>query len=379
MSESRLPSPTSRVSLDVESSPESPGPGSPPPGSAPPQSARPESTGPEGGSRPQQATLLQVDNLCVTFTLPEGDLHAVNGVNLTLQRGNTLGIAGESGSGKSVMARTLLGLLPRERVRITGSVRFNGVELTTLSEKELRHYRGGQIAMVFQDPMRSFNPIKTVGAQVAEAILAHEKVSRAAAKSRVIELLSLVRIPNPAERFSSYPHQLSGGMRQRVMIAMALACRPSLVVADEPTTALDVTTQGAIMRLLGDLQEELGMAVIFITHDLNLAATFTHEIAVMYAGKVVERISSGNVLTQLRMPYAKALIDSIPEFDAEPHSRLTAIQGVRPDPLALPPGCAFHPRCPYASEQCRHDTPILTEDSPGHAWACWNPLTESPS
>ncbi|MBO0691930.1 MAG: ABC transporter ATP-binding protein [Acidimicrobiaceae bacterium] len=329
--------------------------------------------------RRQEPTLLQVENLCVTFTLPEGDLRAVDGVNITVERGKTLGIAGESGSGKSVMARTLLGLLPRDRVRLTGSVRFNGVELTTLSEKELRSYRGGQIAMVFQDPMRSLNPIKTVGAQVAEAISAHEKVSRAAAKSRVVELLSLVRIPNPAERFSSYPHQLSGGMRQRVMIAMALACRPSLLVADEPTTALDVTTQVAIMSLLGDLQEEFGMALIFITHDLNLAASYTDEVAVMYAGRVVERISSENVLTQLRMPYAKALIDSIPELDAEPHSRLAAVQGVRPDPLALPPGCAFHPRCPYASDKCRHDTPVLTEGSPGHSWACWNPLGECQS
>ena len=322
----------------------------------------------------EDAPLLQVENLTVTFQLPEGDLHAVDGINFELREGAMLGIAGESGSGKSAMARALIGLHPHATTRLSGSVRFKGVELTELSEREMRRYRGAEIAMVFQDPMRSLNPIKKVGEQLTEAIRAHEPVTRDAAKQRVLELLSLVRIPNPAERFSSYPHQLSGGMRQRVMIAMALSCRPSLLVADEPTTALDVTTQVAIMELLGDLQSELGMAVIFITHDLNLAATYTHEVAVMYAGRIVERIASSDVLDQLRMPYAKALIDAIPEMDAAPHSMLYSVEGMRPDPLALPPGCSFNPRCPYATDQCRTERPALTEGAPGHFWACWNPI-----
>jgi oligopeptide/dipeptide ABC transporter ATP-binding protein len=329
----------------------------------------------EVASSPARTALLEITDLSVVFELPEGDVRAVDGVSLTLDRGGMLGIAGESGSGKSAMARALLGLHPKDRTRIGGSIRLNGVDLVGLSERELQHYRGRDVAMVFQDPMRSFNPIKTIGDQVAEAIRAHEHISRAAARARVIELLGLVRLPNARERYSAYPHQLSGGMRQRVMIAMALACQPMLLVADEPTTALDVTTQVAIMELLEDLQSTLGMAVIFITHDLNLAASYTQEVAVMYAGRVVERVASSAVLDRLRMPYAKALIEAIPAMDDSPHSKLETIEGRRPDPLNLPAGCAFHPRCPSATDVCRHDSPALIEGEPGHFWACWNPST----
>jgi oligopeptide/dipeptide ABC transporter ATP-binding protein len=321
-----------------------------------------------------EAPLLEVRDLSVVFELPQGDLHAVESVSFTLSKGSTLGIAGESGSGKSVMARALMGLLPRGISRVSGSARFGSAELVGMSNKQFRQFRGAAIAMVFQDPMRSFNPIKTVGDQIAEGIRVNEHVRNAEAKRRAIEMLDLVQIPDAKARFASYPHQLSGGMRQRVMIAMALSRRPQLLIADEPTTALDVTTQMAIMDLLAELQEELGMAVIFITHDLNLAATFTHEVAVMYGGRVVERIASARVLDDLRMPYAKALIDSIPSMTEEPHAVLPAIEGVRPDPLALPLGCAFHPRCAYALDECRTEAPQLVEGEPGHWWACWNPL-----
>ena len=318
--------------------------------------------------------LLEVRDLSVVFESPYGDVHAVNDVSFTLERGSTLGIAGESGSGKSVMARALMGLLPAGITRTSGSARFGSSELIGLTNKEFRRFRGAAISMVFQDPMRSFNPIKTIGSQIAEGIHVNEQVSKSDAKRRTIAMLDMVQIPDAEARFSSYPHQLSGGMRQRVMIAMALSRRPQLLIADEPTTALDVTTQVAIMDLLGDLQQQLGMAVIFITHDLNLAATYTHEVAVMYSGRVVERIASDRVLDSLKMPYARALIDSIPSLLQEPHSILPAIEGVRADPLALPSGCSFHPRCEYATEKCSDERPVLSEAEPNHWWACWNPL-----
>jgi oligopeptide/dipeptide ABC transporter ATP-binding protein len=320
--------------------------------------------------------LLEVRDLSVTFELPHGDLHALDGVSLSVERGTMLGIAGESGSGKSVMARALMGLLPAAITDVKGSISFEGEELVGRSNKEYRRFRGSAISIVFQDPMRSFNPIKTVGEQVAEALRSSEGMSRGQARSRTIEMLDLVRIPNPKERFSNYPHQLSGGMRQRVMIAMALARHPRLLIADEPTTALDVTTQVTIMELIRDLQAELGMAVIFITHDLNLAATYTDEVAVMYSGRIVERVKSKDVLRALRMPYAKALIESIPSLEEPPHSMLRAILGTRPDPLALPQGCSFHPRCEYCTARCESEEPQLLEGSPGHWWACWNPLPE---
>jgi oligopeptide/dipeptide ABC transporter ATP-binding protein len=287
-----------------------------------------------------------------------------------------LGLAGESGSGKSVTSRALMGLLPRGLTSVEGSIQFAGTEMLGLTEQEWRKYRGGQIAMIYQDTMRSLNPIMTIGEQISEAIRLHEKVTRKEARRRSIELLDLVRIPLASERYSNYPHQLSGGMRQRVMIAMALSSAPKLLIADEPTTALDATTQAQILRLLNKLQSELQMAVIFITHDLHLAATFTDEVAVMYAGKIVERARSSSLMSDLSMPYARALIEAIPQPTLRSHSRLPAVPGRPPDPSALPNGCRFHPRCPVAIERCASEQPELLEVEPQHWSACWNPVSK---
>jgi oligopeptide/dipeptide ABC transporter ATP-binding protein len=318
--------------------------------------------------------LLAVENLHVTFRTRRGELHAVDGVNFEVPYSSTLGIAGESGSGKSVAVRAVIGLHPPLNSTITGSVRFDGQELIGLPEKEWRQRRGSDIAMVYQDTMRCLNPTMTVGAQIAEAIRLHKHLNRADAKQKVIELLDQVRIPSAASRYSSYPHQLSGGMRQRVMIAMALSCDPKLLIADEPTTALDVTTQAQIMNLIADLQRDRGMSVIFITHDLHLAAAYTENIAVMYSGRIVERAKSKDLLERPMMPYTDALVAAMPGFDMPSHHRLIAIEGRPPDPFSFPDGCRFNPRCHFADGQCRTEAPQLIEGSPGRVYACWHPL-----
>jgi oligopeptide/dipeptide ABC transporter ATP-binding protein len=319
--------------------------------------------------------LLEVTDLRVGFVVGGREVRAVNGMSFAVEPGRTLAIIGESGSGKTVSCRAIMGLLPSTAV-VTGSARLRGTELVGLSDSQLRKHRGTDLAMVFQDPARSLNPTMRVGTQVAEAIRTHRKVSRVEARDQAIELLRLVRIPLPDRRYQEYPHQLSGGMRQRVMIAMALACRPRLLIADEATTALDVTTQAQIMELLLELQAQLDMALIMISHDLGLAASYADEVVVMYAGKIVEQAPAARLFGDrgaVRMRYTRALLDAIPNLERPAHTMLPVVGGRPPDSSALPPGCPFAPRCAYAADDCRATAPQLTEHVPGHRWACWHP------
>jgi oligopeptide/dipeptide ABC transporter ATP-binding protein len=319
--------------------------------------------------------LLEVEDLRVAFAVGGREIRAVDGVSYRIEAGQTLAIIGESGSGKTVGCRAIMGLLPRG-TEISGSARLRGSELIGLSDAQLRKYRGSDMAMVFQDPARSLNPTMQVGKQVTEAIRTHRKVSRTDANDQAVELLRLVRIPAAERRFHEYPHQLSGGMRQRVVIAMALACRPKLLIADEATTALDVTTQAQIMELLLELQQELGMALIFISHDLGLAASYADEVVVMYAGKIVEQAPARRLFGAggtVRMRYTRALLDAIPHLERAAHTDLPVVSGRPPDPAMLPPGCSFAPRCPGAAADCQAQAPALTEHTPGHRWACWHP------
>ena len=319
-----------------------------------------------------EAPLLAVSELRVDFHSAGRHVRAVDGLSYEMRRGQTIAMIGESGCGKTVSSRALMGLLP-PTARVAGSIRFNGQELVGLSERRIREYRGAAIAMVFQDPTRSLNPTMRVGDQIVEAVRAHGDERRDAARERVLELMRLVRLPAAEERVEQYPHQLSGGMRQRVMIAIAIAANPKLLIADEATTALDVTTQAQIMELLRDIQRRLGMALLMISHDLGLAATFADEVLVMYAGRAVERAPTRTLFEQVRMPYTKALIDSIPRLEDAPHMTLNVVPGQAPNLAALPPGCPFAPRCPRASDECRENAPPFSEQEPQHAWACWHP------
>lgn len=319
--------------------------------------------------------VLTVNDLRVKFSRAGQTVHAVNGLSYEVQAGKMLAIIGESGSGKSVSVRALMGLLPPS-AKISGSAKLGGRELIGLDERSMRKVRGFDISMVFQDPARALNPTMTIGAQIMEAIRTHERVDKKAAAERTVELLKMVRLPAAERRFHEYPHQLSGGMRQRVMIAIALAARPQVLIADEATTALDVTTQAQIMELLLDLQERLGTAVIMISHDLGLAASYADEVLVMYAGRAVERAPAAELFRNVRMPYTKALLGAIPQLDAPSHSQLTVIGGHPPDLSAIPVGCAFRPRCTRATEQCE-TRPPLAEHEARHWYACWHPHTES--
>jgi oligopeptide/dipeptide ABC transporter ATP-binding protein len=316
--------------------------------------------------------LLQVDDLRVRFDRGGRRVYAVNGLSYRLRPGQMLAIIGESGSGKTVSSRALMGLLP-STATVSGSARIDGVELLGMPEHQMRRHRGADIAMVFQDPTRSLNPTMRIGAQITEAVRAHARVESAAARKRAMELLSLVRIPDPRRRFHEYPHQLSGGMRQRVMIAIALAADPKLLIADEATTALDVTTQAQIMDLLGELRSRLDTAIIMISHDLGLAASYADEVIVMYAGCAVEQAPTRTLFARLRMPYTRALLDAIPRLERPPHAPLPVTPGQPPDLTALSPGCPFEPRCPRAQEQCRRSRPPFAQHEVGHWWACWNP------
>jgi oligopeptide/dipeptide ABC transporter ATP-binding protein len=319
--------------------------------------------------------LLEVENLRVRFDQRGRRVNAVNGLSYQLRAGTMLAIVGESGSGKTVSSRALMGLLPASAT-VTGSARIDGVELVGMPEPEMRRHRGADIAMVFQDPTRSLNPTMRIGAQITEAIRAHERVEKDAAKERALQLLSLVRIPVPERRFYEYPHQLSGGMRQRVMIAIALASEPKLLIADEATTALDVTTQAQIMDLLGELRSRLGTAIILISHDLGLAASYADEVIVMYAGNAVEYAPTRTLFAQMRMPYTRALLEAIPRLERESHARLPITPGQPPDLTALPPGCPFEPRCARALPECRTSRPPFAQHEVSHWWACWNPCKD---
>ena len=318
-------------------------------------------------------TLLAVDNLTVSFPTADGVVQAVRGLSFSVDPGKTLGVVGKSGSGKSVSALTMLGLNPG--ADITGSARLNERELLTMSDQELRKIRGAEIAMIFQDPLSSLHPHFRVGWQIAEAIRAHSSVSKREAMTQVVELLRLVNIPQPERRVAAYPHELSGGMRQRVMIAMALALKPKLLIADEPTTALDATVQAQLMELLVDLQHEVGMAMIIITHDLGVIASVADEVLVMYAGRAAERADARTLFFMPHHPYTRGLLGSVPSATGVVGSRLLPIVGTPPSLIRLPSGCGFHPRCPFAMEMCIDEQPNLEPipGGPNHSSACWLP------
>jgi peptide/nickel transport system ATP-binding protein/oligopeptide transport system ATP-binding protein len=314
--------------------------------------------------------LLAIEGLRTVFRGGGSDIPAVDGVSISVERGRTLGIVGESGCGKSVLSLSIMRLVPPPGRIAGGRVMFDGRDLLTLSPAEMRQVRGARIAMIFQEPMTSLNPVFTVGDQITEAMRAHDRsASSSALKARAIEALGRVRIPAPARRFDEYPHQMSGGMRQRVMIAMALACAPDLLIADEPTTALDVTVQAQILDLLRELQQQTGMAIILITHDLGIVAEMADEVAVMYSGRVVERAPGPAIFDDPQHPYTLGLLGSIPRIE-EQRDRLLAIEGAVPPPFDLPPGCRFHPRCVFCVPECKTVDPPLRTLSPDHSAAC---------
>ncbi len=314
--------------------------------------------------------LLRIEDLRTYFRTRMGDVRAVDGVNLTIQPGETVGLVGESGSGKSVTARSIIRLVPTPPGRYAGGrILFHGTDLLTLPEREMQELRGDKISMIFQDPMTFLNPVLTVGEQVAEAIRRHQRVSRAEARDRTIELFRTVGIPNAEARYDAYPHHLSGGMRQRVMIAIALSCEPELLIADEPTTALDVTIQAQILELLRSLQERFGMSILLITHDLGVVAEMCRSVAVMYAGRIVEQAPVETLFSDPEHPYTIGLMNAIPRADL-PEVPPRPIEGSPPDLLRPPSGCRFHPRCPYRQDICQRVDPPLQTIAPGHHSAC---------
>jgi len=318
--------------------------------------------------------LLEVDDLAVRFRTLRGEVHAVNGVALTVEAGETVALVGESGSGKSVTALSILGLLGRAASVTRGRVEFDGQSLLGRSERELRRLRGASISMIFQDPMSCLNPVMTIGAQVREVLEAHTDMSGAATRRRSVELLDEVGMPDPAERANQYPHQFSGGMRQRAMIAIAIACTPRLLIADEPTTALDVTVQAQILDLLRRLIADHGMGLLLITHDLGVVADTCSTTNVMYGGRIVESAPTRQLFGSPAHPYTVALLRSIPKLDGDRKARLLAIEGQPPVLRADPVGCTFVARCGRSLDRCRDDTPALEEITIGQRCACWNPV-----
>ncbi|HWP79076.1 MAG TPA: ABC transporter ATP-binding protein [Candidatus Acidoferrum sp.] len=322
-------------------------------------------------------SLLEIKDLCTSFFTPSGEVKAVDGISFSLDRGQVLGIVGESGSGKSVTAYSILQILTYPGRITGGSVKFDGKELVGASDEELRALRGNKISMIFQDPMTSLTPVYTVGNQLEEAILLHTDRNREQAKARAVEMLELVGINEPQKRVRQYPFELSGGMRQRVMIAMALACEPDILIADEPTTALDVTIQAQILELMGDLQKRLGMAIIMITHDLGVIAGMCDEVVVMYAGRVAERGDARQIFYKPRHEYTKGLMRSIPNIELDEKERLIPISGTPVDLLNLPEGCAFSPRCDAAMKICLKKHPPELLVGPGHISACWRNVKQA--
>ena len=334
-----------------------------------------------GGDINPVASLLQIKNLAVHFHTREGIVKAVDGISYDLKEGETMGLVGESGCGKTVSSLALMGLIPSPPGRIEGGqVLFEGRDLRKLSESQMRRIRGNRIAMVFQEPMTSLNPALTIGRQLTEVLELHLNMGKHEARTRAVELLQLVDMPDPRRRVKEYPHQLSGGMRQRVMIAMAMSCNPKLLIADEPTTALDVTIQAQIMELMKKVTQEFGTALIIITHNLGLVARYADRVCVMYAGKIVERGSTAELYDNTRHPYTVGLLHSVPRLDGPQKEKLTPIQGASPDLIDLPTGCSFRPRCPYAIERCAvEEPPLISLDLDSeHVSACWLADTLAP-
>jgi len=321
--------------------------------------------------------VLEVRDLVTQFSSERGTVNAVRGVSFDLYRGRTLGVVGESGSGKSVLSRSVMGLMPGNATR-TGSVRFEGSEVLNASPKVMRSYWGQKMSMVFQDPMTALNPVLRIERQITESLHEHIDMSKAQAKDTALALLTSVGIPEPARRMRQYPHEMSGGMRQRIMIAIALACGPRMLFADEPTTALDVTVQAQILDLLQSMQRDRAMSMILVTHDLGVVAGRADDIAVMYAGRIVEKAPAERLFAGMRHPYTQALMRSIPKLEMPSHTRLDAIAGRPPDLVNLPEGCSFAPRCPNAQEKCLVDDPALTadDDHADHVFACHFPVNE---
>ncbi len=318
------------------------------------------------------ANLLEVKDLTTHFFTQDGVVKAVDGISYTLAEGEVLGVVGESGCGKSVHALSIMRLVANPPGRIVaGEILFEGENLLNMDDSEMRHIRGNRIAMVFQEPMTSLNPVLTIGRQLTETLELHQKMAKQEARTRAAELLQTVGIPDAETRLSDYPHQFSGGMRQRVMIAMALSCNPRLIIADEPTTALDVTIQAQILELMRDLAVEFGTAMVIITHNLGVVARYAHRVVVMYAGKIVETGTAHDIYRNPRHPYTIALLNSVPRLDATERVRLDAIEGLPPDLVDLPQGCSFAPRCKYAYERCTQETPVLLETDTNHTSACW--------
>jgi peptide/nickel transport system ATP-binding protein len=315
------------------------------------------------------APLLELRRLAVSFATDDGTVRAVDGIDLALQRGRTLGLVGESGCGKSVTSLAVMGLLPPENSRVSGEVHFEGRDLLKIPAVELRDLRGARLAMIFQEPMTSLNPSYTIGNQIVEAIQRHQGLDAAEARAKAIEMLRLVHVPSPEKRIDDYPHKLSGGMRQRAMIAMALACGPQLLIADEPTTALDVTIQAQILDLMRGLRRDTGTAIILITHDLGVVAEMADDVAVMYAGQIVERAPVEALFARPEHPYTVGLLGSIPKLDQK-RERLPSIEGRVPDMANPPEGCRFAARCPFVEPACRDAVPALAEVAPGHLTRC---------
>ncbi|MDZ4826773.1 MAG: ABC transporter ATP-binding protein [Actinomycetota bacterium] len=324
---------------------------------------------------PGDAALLEVEDVKTYFRTERGTVRAVDGVSFSLERGKTLGIVGESGCGKSVLSRSIMGLLPKHNLIRDGSIQFEGTEVANLVPKDMQRFWGTQMSMIFQDPMTSLNPVMKIGNQITESLRYHLDVDKSFARETAVALLSSVGIPEPKRRLKEYPHQLSGGMRQRVMIAIALACGPKLLFADEPTTALDVTVQAQILDLLQAQQRERFMGMILVTHDLGVVAGRADDIAVMYAGRIVEKASARTLFTQMRHPYTEALLKSIPKLSDKSHTRLSAIAGRPPDLVGERQGCSFAARCPYAQSRCREEDPMLRDgETVDHQYACFFPV-----
>jgi len=319
------------------------------------------------------SSLLKIDDMSVRFETPRGKLKAVNNVSIELLAGESLGVVGESGSGKTVLSRATMGLLPGTATR-TGTITYEGQDISSLPKDEVRELWGTGMAMIFQDPMTALNPVRRIGSQLTESLTVRLGMNKKDAKEKAIELLKRVRIPDPEAMLRKFPYQLSGGMRQRIMIAIAVSCEPKLLFADEPTTALDVTVQAQVLELLTELRKEANMAMILVTHDLGVVAGHTDKIAVMYAGDVVEYAPTRQLFANMKMPYTEALLKSIPRLETPTGSRLPVIEGRLPDPTKDEPGCPFANRCPYVTDKCRAEKPPLTDGGNNHFYRCWFPI-----